>query len=96
MARAADGRHVLPPLGTAGEAASTAKPLATTRTSRVATARRNHNDAQRAPSAQPAFTVYLRECAQSGRVLIVKSGVFLVDFDEGDGLKNRCRFERKI
>jgi hypothetical protein len=30
-----------------------------------------------------------RECAQSGWVLIVKSGVFPVEFDEGGGLKNR-------
>lgn len=27
--------------------------------------------------------------------LIVKSGDFLAEFDEGGGLKNRCRFERK-
>jgi hypothetical protein len=25
----------------------------------------------------------------------VKSGDFPAEFDEGDGLKNRCRFERK-
>jgi hypothetical protein len=35
------------------------------------------------------------ECAQSPWVLIVKSGGLSVEFDEGDGLKNRCRFERK-
>jgi hypothetical protein len=27
--------------------------------------------------------------------LIVKSGDFLAEFDEGGGLKNRCTFERK-
>ncbi len=27
--------------------------------------------------------------------LIVKSGSFRAEFDEGGGLKNRCRFERK-
>jgi hypothetical protein len=36
-----------------------------------------------------------RECAQSPCVLIVKSGDFRAESDEGDGLKNRCRFERK-
>jgi hypothetical protein len=36
-----------------------------------------------------------RECAQSSWVLIVKSGGLSAEFDEGDGLKNRCRFERK-
>jgi hypothetical protein len=29
------------------------------------------------------------------RSLIVKSGDFRAEFDEGGGLKNRCRFERK-
>ena len=36
----------------------------------------------------------LRECAQSPWVLIVESGGLSVEFDEGDGLKNRHRFER--
>ena len=36
-----------------------------------------------------------RECAQSSWLRIVKSGDFPVEFDEGDGLKNRRRFERK-
>jgi len=36
-----------------------------------------------------------RECAQSPWVLIVKSGGLSVEFDEGDGLKNRCRSDRK-
>jgi len=49
----------------------------------------NRNDAQRAPSARPGLLMPIHECAQSGWVLIVKSGVFLVEFDEGDGLKNR-------
>jgi hypothetical protein len=35
------------------------------------------------------------ECAQSRWVLIVRSGGFSVEFDEGDGLKSRCRFRRK-
>ena len=43
---------------------------------------------QRAPET-------LRECAQSSWVLIVNSADFPVEFDEGDGLKNRCRLERK-
>jgi hypothetical protein len=36
-----------------------------------------------------------RECAQSPWVLIVKSGGLSVEFDEGDGFKNRCRSDRK-
>ena len=52
----------------------------------------NRNDAQRAPSARPGFSMPFRECAQSPWVLIVKSGDFPAEFDEGDGLKNRCRF----
>jgi hypothetical protein len=36
-----------------------------------------------------------RECAQGPWVLIVKSGGLSVEFEEGDGLKNRCRFRRK-
>jgi hypothetical protein len=36
-----------------------------------------------------------RECAQSPWLLIVRSDDFPVEFDEGDGSKNRCRFERK-
>ena len=32
----------------------------------------------------------LRECAQVRGSLIVKSGDFRAEFDEGDGLKNRC------
>ena len=37
----------------------------------------------------------IRECAQRGWVLIAKSGVFLVEFDEGGGLKNRSRCSTK-
>jgi hypothetical protein len=37
-----------------------------------------------------------RECAQSPWVLIVKSGDFPVEFDEGDGLKNRRLAECKM
>ena len=37
-----------------------------------------------------------RECAQSPWVLIVKSGDFPVEFDEGDGLKNRRLCQCKI
>jgi hypothetical protein len=36
-----------------------------------------------------------RQCAQSPWVLIVKSGGLSVEFDEGDGLKNRRLRERK-
>jgi hypothetical protein len=36
-----------------------------------------------------------RECAQSPWLLILKSGDFPVEFDEGDRSKNRCMFERK-
>jgi hypothetical protein len=36
-----------------------------------------------------------RERAQSPWALIVKSGDFQAESDEGDGLKNRGRFERK-
>ncbi len=36
-----------------------------------------------------------RECAQGTWVLIVKTGGLSVEFDEGDGSKNRCRFDRK-
>jgi len=43
----------------------------------------------------PVFSMSLRECAQSPCVLIVKSGGLSVEFDEGDGLKSRCRFRRK-
>jgi hypothetical protein len=35
------------------------------------------------------------ECAQSPSVLSVKSDGLSVEFDESDGLKDRCRFERK-
>ena len=38
--------------------------------------RRNLNDAQRAPSAQPAFTVYLRECAERSRAVVRNLQVF--------------------
>ena len=37
-----------------------------------------------------------RECAQSPWVLIVKSGDFPVEFDEGDGLENRRLRQCKI
>ena len=37
-----------------------------------------------------------RECAQSPRVLSVKSGDFPVEFDEGAGLKNRRLGQLKI
>jgi hypothetical protein len=36
-----------------------------------------------------------RECAQSPWVLIVKSGDFSAEFDEGGGVKNRCGSARK-
>jgi hypothetical protein len=36
-----------------------------------------------------------RECAQSPWVLIVKSGDFPVELDEGAGLKNRYRSDGK-
>jgi hypothetical protein len=36
-----------------------------------------------------------RECAQSPWVLSVKSGGLSVEFDEGDGLKNRIGTQEK-
>jgi hypothetical protein len=36
-----------------------------------------------------------RECAQGAWVLIVKTGDLAVEFDQGGGSKNRCRFRRK-
>jgi hypothetical protein len=55
----------------------------------------NRNGAQRAPSARPGLSAPFRECARSPWVLIVKSDDFPVEFDEGDGLKNRCRERKK-
>jgi hypothetical protein len=49
------------------------------------TARTHNARHQRAPDSQCLF----RECAQSPWVLIVKSSDFPVEFQEGDGLKNR-------
>lgn len=49
----------------------------------------NRKDAQRAPSARPRFSMPFRECAQSPWLLIVKSGDFPFEFDDGDGLKDR-------
>jgi len=37
----------------------------------------------------------VRECAQSLGGLVVKSRDSSVEFDEGGGLKNRCRFDGK-
>jgi hypothetical protein len=47
------------------------------------------NDAQRAPAVTLGFSRPFRECAQSPWLLIVKSGDFPVEFDEGDGSKTR-------
>src|SRR2546421_11256607 len=52
-----------------------------------------HNDVQRAPSARLGISIPFRECPPG--VLIVKSGRLSAEFDEGDGLKSRCRFHRK-
>ena len=46
---------------------------------------------QRAPDSQCLFASVPKVRGS----LIVKSGDFRVEFDEGGGLKNRCRFERK-
>jgi hypothetical protein len=48
-------------------------------------------DAQRAPSARPGISMPFCECAQSPWVLIVTSGGLSVEFDDGDGLNDRCR-----
>jgi hypothetical protein len=44
---------------------------------------------------RPGISMPFRECAQSPRVLIVRSGDFRAEFDEGEGLKNRYTCERK-
>jgi hypothetical protein len=46
---------------------------------------------QRATDSQGLFA----SVPKVGGSLIVKSGGFPAECDEGDGLKNRCRFERK-
>ena len=56
----------------------------------------DRNDAQRAPSARPGFSMPFRECAQSPRVSHREIRRFSVEFDEGGGLKNRCRFGEKV
>lgn len=53
------------------------------------------NDARRAPSARPDTQCVFRDCAKIRGSRMVKSGDFRAEFDEGGGLKNRCRFERK-
>ena len=55
----------------------------------------DRSDARRAPSARPGISMPFRDCAQNPWVFIVKSGGLLVEFDEGDGLKNLCRSRRK-
>ena len=55
----------------------------------------NRNGAQRAPSAPPGISLPFRECAQSPWVVIVKSLGLSVEFDEGDGLKNRRLAQEK-
>jgi len=89
MARAADGRHALPPPGTAGEAASTSIPWQQHSRRRVPTRLRNHNEAQRAPTARPSFVDVSRECAQTSWALIAKTTGFSAESAEGGGLKNR-------
>jgi hypothetical protein len=46
--------------------------------------------------ARQGISKPFRECAQSPWVLIVKSGDFPVEFDEGGGLKNRRLAARKM
>jgi hypothetical protein len=46
---------------------------------------------QRAPDSQCLFAAVPKFSVS----LFVKSSDFPVEFDEGEGLKNRCRFERK-
>jgi hypothetical protein len=96
MARAADGHHALQPLRTAGEAATTSMTLTTRRSSHVATPRRNHNDAQRAPSALSGFVAVSRECAQTSWALIAKNARFSAEYVEGGGLNNRRLRQCKI
>ena len=47
------------------------------------------------PLVDPELVGTFRECAQTISVLPAKSAMFSGDFETGDGLKNRCRFERK-
>jgi hypothetical protein len=54
------------------------------------------NDAHRAPAARPGFSVHLGECAHNSSAVVAKSTDFLVESDEGGGLKNRCRERKKI
>ena len=53
------------------------------------------NDAQRAPSTRADSPCCFASVPKVRGSLIVKSGDFRAEFDEGGGLKNRCRFERK-
>jgi hypothetical protein len=55
----------------------------------------HRNDAQRAPSACLHLSTLLASEPKVRGSLIVESGDFPVEFAEGDGLKNRCGFERK-
>jgi hypothetical protein len=41
------------------------------------------------------FSMSLSECAQSSSVCSPKRGGFPHEFDDGDGLKNRCRSEEE-
>ena len=43
----------------------------------------------------PVLSMSLRECAQTSCAVVAKSADSPAEFGEGDGLKNRCRFERK-
>ena len=56
----------------------------------------NRNEAQRAPSARPGFSMPFRRCAQSPRVRIAKPGGFPAGFHKCDGLKNRRLGQCKI
>jgi hypothetical protein len=55
----------------------------------------SRNEAQRAPAWRQGFVAVLRECAQTSFARMAKTPCFLPESFEGDGLKNRCRFERK-
>src|SRR5260221_6291856 len=64
-------------------------PLTTSRASRVTTSLREHNAAQRAPSARPGFDDVSREGAQTSSALITKRRRFSSRFAPGDGPENR-------
>ena len=51
--------------------------------------RRKRNDAQRGPSARAGFSPLSSRVPELRTLVIAKSADFPVEFDDGDGLKNR-------